>query len=315
MRLLTAKASTLSGIAVLAASAVLATAVPSLADSAPPGPRADETASAVEKATGTAGLTVPQTRGDTLVADAAGARVEMPRTGAGQLTITASTGTRIAIGLPGTAGAPAHTSAHGTVVYPQPQAPVDVAAQAGTDGSASALITLKNASAPTEYRFPLGLPDGAHAALLEEGGVVVGDSNGEVAGFFGVPWAKDATGKAVPTRYRLEGTTLIQSVRPSASTVYPVVADPKWLDEVVGVVGGVVHNTWSSVKCGGALGAAFVPGHKAYKAIKAAGGVKKVLATLAGVDTLAGAMAALGAGGTTLFGIKSIKKACFDDLK
>ncbi|MBB5119301.1 hypothetical protein AF335_21180 [Streptomyces eurocidicus] len=69
------------------------------------------------------------------------------------------------------------------------------------------------------------------------------------------------------------------------------------------------------MKCGGALGAAAIPGSAAYKAIKNAGGVAKVVSTLAGVDSVKGALAALGSGGTTLFGIKSVKKACFDDLK
>ncbi|MEV2255189.1 hypothetical protein AB0I94_32205 [Streptomyces sp. NPDC050147] len=77
----------------------------------------------------------------------------------------------------------------------------------------------------------------------------------------------------------------------------------------------MVSDTWSSMKCGAALAAAFAPGKAAFKVIKNAGGVKKVLATLAGVDTKKGAMAALGSGGSTLFGIKSIKKACYDGLK
>lgn len=42
------------------------------------------------------------------------------------------------------------------------------------------------------------------------------------------PWAKDATGRPVPTSYRLEGDSLIQVVSFSATTAFPVVADPWW---------------------------------------------------------------------------------------
>ncbi len=49
--------------------------------------------------------------------------------------------------------------------------------------------------------------------------------------------------------------------------------------------------------------------------IKAAGGVKKIVATLAGVNTKQGALSALGSGGASIFGIQAIKKACYDDLK
>ncbi|MEU6769558.1 hypothetical protein ABZ916_44440 [Streptomyces sp. NPDC046853] len=315
MKLSVDRASALTGIAAVAASAVLVTAVPAFAGSSRPGPDADAAASVVESATGTAGLTSPRTGEGGLVADAAGTRVEMPATGSGVISVTDPEGTRVGIGLPGSGAASASVTPNGTVMYTRPEGPVDLAAQVGRDGSASTLITLKNASAPTEYRFPLDLPGGAHAALLDEGGVVVGDSAGEMVGLFDTPWARDANGKPVPTGYRLEGDTLIQTIRTDASTAYPVVADPKWWDKTKEIAGGMVSDTWNSMKCGAALAAAFAPGKAAFKVIKNAGGVKKVLATLASVDTKKGAMAALGSGGSTLFGIKSVKKACYDGLK
>jgi hypothetical protein len=274
-----------------------------------------QAAAVVERATGTADLTTPQTGGGNLVADALGARVEIPAHGSGKLRVTGTAGAQVGIGLPGSAKAQAQISAHGTVVYSQPTAPTDVAAQVARDGSVSALITLKNASAPTEYRFPLDLPDGAHAALVEDGGVVIGGGDGEVVGTFSSPWAKDAAGKPVPTSYRLEGNVLVQTIQTDASTAYPVVADPKWWDKTKEIAGGMVSDTWNSMKCSGALAAAFHPGTASYKAIKTAGGVKKLLAALSGVNSKRGAASVLGSGFTTLFGVKSIKKACFDNLK
>lgn len=42
------------------------------------------------------------------------------------------------------------------------------------------------------------------------------------------PWAIDAAGEAVPTHYKVSNDELIQVVVPSASTQYPIVADPTW---------------------------------------------------------------------------------------
>ncbi|MGV2914786.1 hypothetical protein [Streptomyces alfalfae] len=304
-------------IAGLTAAALLACTAPALA--ATDATAADTNTAdtlAVEKATGTDSLAVPRTRADgTLIAEAGGSRVELPAMGSGAFTVTDSTGKRLRVGLPGSSAATARVTPNGTVVYSRPADSVDVAAQVGEDGSASALITMKDAAAPKEYRFALDLPSGARALLDEDGGVLVLDGSGELVGTFQAPWAKDATGKPVPTSYRIEGGELVQSVHTDASTAYPVVADPKWWDKTKEIAGGMVSDTWNSMKCGGALAAAFHPGTASYKAIKAAGGVKKLLAVLSGVNSKRGAASALGSGFTTLFGVKSIKKACFDDLK
>lgn len=67
----------------------------------------------------------------------------------------------------------------------------------------------------------------------EAGGIHVGI--GDSLGFssFGAvdtPWAFDANGSAVETRYEIsvDGTTLIQYVLPEAKAAYPIVADPAW---------------------------------------------------------------------------------------
>lgn len=306
----------LTGIAALTATALLSAAVPAFADTGAPSPDASlQAATVIEKATGVSNLTAPQTHGGKLVADAGGTRVEMSATGSGKLTVTDSAGIQIAIGLPGSALAFPQVSSHGTVVYAQPNGSVDVAAQVGEDGSVSALITMNNPTAPTEHRFLLDLPSGAHPVIDEDGSLIVVDTAGKLLGTFEDPWAKDANGEAVPTAYRLEGNELIQNIHVNESTTYPVVADPKWWDKTKYLGGGMVSDTWNSMKCGGALAAAFHPGTASYKAIKTAGGVKKLVATLSGVNTKRGAASALGSGFTTLLGVKSIKKACFDGLK
>jgi len=280
--------------------------------------QAAEAAAVVERVTGIADIAPSAALADgttqsVSTSERGSSIVTAPATADGAVQSTAADGITVSIGLPGNNNAPAVKTENGTIVYHGAGNNADLAVQP-TESGVRALITLNNASAPTEYRFDLGLPQGAEAERLADGSVLVikGD---EILGMFASPWAKDANGATVPTSYRVEGKTLIQTISTTPGTAFPVVADPAWWDKTKEIAGGMVSDTWNSIKCGGALGAAFIPGAKAYKAIKAAGGVKKVLSILASVDTKKGALSALGSGGSTLFGIKAIKKACFDDLK
>ncbi|WP_167536306.1 hypothetical protein [Streptomyces ficellus] len=227
------RTSAVSSVALLTVGAIFAATAPAYAVD-DPARDAARTAAIVHKVTGVAQIATPRPAGGgSLTVEASGTRVDLPATGRGRLTVTDPTGTQIKIGLPGSDAAKAHTSAEGTVVYPQlTNGAVDVAAQVTTDGSASALITMKEAAAPTEYRFPLELPSGAVPIVGDDGGLVVFDETGELIGAFDAPWAKDANGKTVPTSYRLEGSELVQTIEVSESTTYPVVADPKWWDKV-----------------------------------------------------------------------------------
>ncbi|MET9890237.1 hypothetical protein ABZZ47_08445 [Streptomyces sp. NPDC006465] len=240
---------------------------------------------------------------------------DLPSAGSGQVTMADSSGARLGIGLPGSPQAQPETYPDGTVMYSEPDASTDVAVRVSGSGAVSALVVLKNAAAPREFRFPLSLPDSSRVVFDADGGLSVADGAGHTVGSFAAPWAVDANGAPVKTSYRLEGGDLVQTVEVDESTAFPVVADPSWWDKAKEIGGGMVSDTWNSMKCGAALGAAFVPGAKAYKVIKAAGGIKKILTVLASVDTKKGALSALGSGGSTLFGIKAVKKACFDDLK
>ena len=103
-----------------------------------------------------------------------------------------------------------------------------------TDESLRSLIAIDNALAPERWSFMIG-GDVAKLALLPDGGVIALDSNGGVVAGAPAPWAVDAKGKAIPTRYEVKGTTLTQVVqhRPTLKTLrnptaYPVVADPSF---------------------------------------------------------------------------------------
>ncbi len=106
-----------------------------------------------------------------------------------------------------------------------------VAATLTTSGMRES-VTLENSSAPSSYSFPVTLSPGEFLASNPDGSVSVMQSfsGGSISvGTFGAPWAKDATGALVPTSYSVQGSTLVQTVQTTPSTVYPVVADPYWI--------------------------------------------------------------------------------------
>lgn len=98
------------------------------------------------------------------------------------------------------------------------------------DGSVQMVTTIADSSAPEEYVYNLDLPEGASMEILEGGLVLVEDSEGNFFAGVAAPWAKDANGVDIPTRYEIRGSTLVQVVehRGQESVAYPVTADP-WL--------------------------------------------------------------------------------------
>jgi len=95
------------------------------------------------------------------------------------------------------------------------------------DGSVQVLTTITSADAPTQYAYPLGLPDGSILALTADGGAEVISGDGFVTTVIEAPWAYDANGNAVATHYVVDGDTMVQIIDHGPQTAYPVVADPK----------------------------------------------------------------------------------------
>jgi len=101
-------------------------------------------------------------------------------------------------------------------------------------GGFRALVNIKDANAPREYRFPVNGPAGSHLRTFAElfgggndtGEVFLLDAANRLITGFEAAWAKDANGAPVATRYRLEGNTLVQVVDFDQHTAFPVVADP-----------------------------------------------------------------------------------------
>ena len=187
------------------------------------------TAEVVENATSTLGIVSGAPSSTNAVVTHGDVRVAVPETPRGSVSVSAADGSTVAIGLPvADASSDAAVSPAGTVTYGTAETGAS-AVQPLQDGVRILAVTAK--PGPQEFRFPLDLPTGTALTPRADGGYDITQQVSEgvalVKGSIDAPWAKDATGAAVATHYRLEGSTLTQIVEPDASTVGAVVADPK----------------------------------------------------------------------------------------
>ncbi|MDO5682543.1 MAG: hypothetical protein Q4G46_06930, partial [Propionibacteriaceae bacterium] len=88
------------------------------------------------------------------------------------------------------------------------------------------------------YELPLG--EGQVARLAEDGGVDIlqtfpneGPESAVLVSRVEKPWAVDADGRSVPTRFEVEGDSITQVVQHNSTHTYPVVADPFWVPAII----------------------------------------------------------------------------------
>lgn len=94
-----------------------------------------------------------------------------------------------------------------------------------SDSSTSLITVLESGSSAS---FEMKLPADYRAEVQDDGTVsLVSLSTNQSIRFIEAPWAVDAVGKALDTSYRVEGSTLVQSVVTDGA-VYPIVADPQF---------------------------------------------------------------------------------------
>lgn len=263
--------------------------------------------------------------------------VELPVDATGNVSVdtSVSAGTEVSFGLPTTgAHEDARVASDGTVLYADRTGSVDVAAQPGRDGSVRVNTVLNGPEAPTEFAYALGLPEGVTPQLTADGGVemirsisitdpetAVESVESVVVSRVAPAWAVDAQGVAVPTRYEIRGTELVQVVEHRTGDYsYPVTADPWW------------STAYKIAKCAAAvvfvaLTTVFVVGKaiKIVKAVNAArawvrsvGGANQAARLLVGASTpaersrvLTQARSIAGASVLDFFGITQIKEGCF----
>lgn len=123
----------------------------------------------------------------------------------------------------------------GSIVYADAFTSTDMVVQLTDDASGRFATVLRQASAPSKFTYRVTFPQGGGSAQLLEGGIVgfydIGDY---FIGGLAVPWAQDAAGNEVPTRYEVSNfdsyALITQYVdhRTLEGVQYPVVADP-WL--------------------------------------------------------------------------------------
>lgn len=93
-------------------------------------------------------------------------------------------------------------------------------------GGAQLFSVIRDPSASSEQRYRVQLPAGTRLSRLNDGGYLVLNGAGSPVGRIEAPWAVDAAGSSLPTRYTLQGNVLVQSIE-TTNAVFPIVADPK----------------------------------------------------------------------------------------
>lgn len=158
------------------------------------------------------------------------ANLVAPARGDGLVTVTGESGATVRIGLPPEVkGAVAEVTESGSVVYADPDGVADVVVQPLADGvRIQTVINSRQAPSTYDYRLDPGITavinaDGSVDLLFVAEGLSIG------VGHIDTPWAIDAHGVSVPTRFIVADGNLTQVVDHGTTGVaYPVVADPKY---------------------------------------------------------------------------------------
>ena len=202
-------------------------AVPAFADNP------DDTLAVVASATpetieSAASVPTTATGENAIDATVAGATVTVPVDASNGITLGSEGGT-VSIGLPfADQAADAEVQMPGVVSFDNRNgsSPVPVVQ---SDGSVQINTIIEGADAPTSYSYDYDCSGGVTLRRLADGGIVAVDGAGELVASIALPWAKDARGKDVATRYVINGTTLTQIVEHGVGSAYPIVADPTTL--------------------------------------------------------------------------------------
>ncbi len=163
-----------------------------------------------------------------LQTDEAGIQLEVPRDLEQGLTVDApGTAHDLQVTVAGAEGAGTAQPAGegGVVIYPDTAPSADTVAQVLPNG-VRFMSVINRPDAPDEYRYDLGLPDGAKVLPNDAGGLAITNAQGEPLYSVDAPWAVDANDQQLPTSYAVEGNVLVQRLDHSGAA-YPVVADPK----------------------------------------------------------------------------------------
>jgi hypothetical protein len=144
------------------------------------------------------------------------------------ISLTSSDGGQLEITLPsGKASGSAEHVTPGVVAFDQEDGS-HAAVAAKVDGSLQLLSVISEKAAPTRFSYGLSTDEPLELNLLADGSVAAYNEAGVPILAVAAPWATDANGNAVVTRFEVVGQELTQVVDHNiAGVAYPVVADPK----------------------------------------------------------------------------------------
>lgn len=106
------------------------------------------------------------------------------------------------------------------------------------NGSLRVQTVIASADANHKIPFELNLQDDEKAQVETDGSIgiyrVFEDEGTQLlTSSIEKPWAVDAAGKPVQTKFVLDGTRLIQIVEADATAAYPITADPFWVPAII----------------------------------------------------------------------------------
>ena len=191
----------------------------------------DRIAADVATAAPEAHVTRPTVMDDAFVAHSESGVTAIPENPMEDIVVTPTSGLveSFGVSMPSVpADAVAKMADDGTVVYASAGSPVSLAVQA-LPHALRAAVVLVDSSAPERYSLTF---EGLTPTINPDGSVTLStDSQADVVlevASLDAPWARDATGTAVPTHYEVAHDTVIQVVDHVAhgNYAYPIVADP-----------------------------------------------------------------------------------------
>ena len=231
-----------AAVAALAATALAAWAPPALA-SGPDGDAVDAAriaAKAVEIAIGHETGNVPfgeATSGsEAVVAEGTDVAVVAPVNATEAIVVSSADDDSLNVGisLPVTPSANGAEVIAGEAVYVDDAAGTSFVVDAFTDG-ARVISVLESDRAMHEIPYNFSLPEGVEPRLQDDGSVLfqmAGDGTPDgIAAWVGrleAPWAVDAAGVPVPTRYSVKSDVVTQIIEADVDVRYPVSADPRY---------------------------------------------------------------------------------------
>lgn len=156
-----------------------------------------------------------------------GSTVEIPDEADEPIVLENAEGEVLEVELPGN-GDDAEVLDDGSVVYEDAVTDTDIVVQAQEDGGVRAFAVIDGAGAPNSFDFGVDVEGADDLILFDDGAVMVLDADGEPLAEVPAAWAYDAEGNEVPSWYSVSEGNLRLHVDHSATSAYPVVADPQF---------------------------------------------------------------------------------------